>query len=125
MFNTNNLAYCASFIDGEGYIEWTNRPKKNGLGQVYDTHVYRLELCNTDHQIIRGLWNDFGKQGSLFNIKPRITDKGTKTKPQLVWHISYRKFYRLLQLVMPFMRQKEKIGKAKKIIKWVEDNIKI
>ena len=22
-FDTNKLAYCASFMDGEGYIEWT------------------------------------------------------------------------------------------------------
>ena len=124
MFNLTNLAYCASFIDAEGYIEWAIRPKKNGLGKTYSTHIYRLEVCNTDKEIIEGLWNEFGRQGSLFQRKPRITDTGKKTKPQLEWNISNRKFYRLLQLVKPFMRHKEKLKKASEIVEWVENNMK-
>jgi len=124
MFNIEKLSYCASFIDGEGHIEWSVRPKKNGLGKVYDTHVYRMEVCNTDKEIIKGLWNDFGQQGSLFNKKSKITEKGAISKPQLVWQIQYRKFYRLLQLIYPFMRHKEKIEKVRKIIEWVENNLK-
>jgi hypothetical protein len=121
MFNVVNLSYCASFIDAEGHIEFLIRPKKNGLGKIYNTHIYRMEVCNTDKEIIKGLWKDFGKQGSLFNRKPRITEKGTLTKPQLVWNISHRKFYRLLQLIYPFMRHKEKIKKTREILKWVRE----
>tara|TARA_B100001996_G_C18466270_1_gene518127 strand:+ start:175 stop:543 length:369 start_codon:yes stop_codon:yes gene_type:complete len=120
MFNQATLSYCASFIDGEGYIEWCVRPKKNGKGKIYNTHIYRLELCNTDQDLIKSIHKDFGEEGTLNYVKPRITDKGTWTKPQLVWHISYRKFYRLLRLVLPFMRQKDKVDKAQAIVEWVE-----
>tara|TARA_R100000781_G_scaffold2222_1_gene3643 strand:- start:95 stop:463 length:369 start_codon:yes stop_codon:yes gene_type:complete len=120
MFNQATLAYCAAFIDGEGYIESVIKPKKNGAGKTYDTHTYRLELCNTDLDLIKDIHKDFGEEGTLFYIKPRTTDKGTRTKPQLRWLISHRKFYRLLRLVLPFMRQKDKVDKAQAIMEWVE-----
>ena len=52
-FDTNKLAYCASFMDGEGYIEWTIREKKNGKGKNHRTHIYRMEICNTDKDYIK------------------------------------------------------------------------
>ena len=42
-----DLAYAAAFIDGEGYIEYTRRPKKNRYGKVYNTISIRMEICNT------------------------------------------------------------------------------
>ena len=117
LFDLPKLAYCASFMDGEGYIEWTVREKKNGMGKKHLTHVYRMEICNTDIDLIQSLHDDFGQQGSLFKVKPRTE----KHQPQLRWGMSHQKLYRLLKLITPFMREKRKINKAKEIIKWVEN----
>jgi len=116
-FDTNKLAYCASFMDGEGYIEWTIREKKNGKGKKHLTHIYRMEICNTDKDLIKSLYNDFGQEGFLFEVKPR----SKKHQEQLRWGMSHKKLYRLLKLILPFMREKRKINKAKEIIKWVEN----
>tara|TARA_Y100000114_G_scaffold109859_1_gene103433 strand:- start:53 stop:433 length:381 start_codon:yes stop_codon:yes gene_type:complete len=117
LFDLEKIIYCASFVDGEGYIEWACRPKKNGLGKIHDTHVYRMEVCNTDKDIIKDMYKWFGEQGTLFEVKP----KTKKHLPQLRWIIGYNKFYRLLRLISPYMRQKEKLKKIKEIVKWKEN----
>ena len=99
-FDTNKLAYCASFMDGEGYIEWTIREKKNGKGKKHLTHIYRMEICNTDKDLIKSLYNDFGQEGSLFEVKPR----SKKHQQQLRWGMSHRKLYRLLKPIKSLLR---------------------
>ena len=76
-----------------------------------------MEISNTDKDLIKSLYDDFGQQGSLFEIKPR----SKKHQEQLRWGMPHRKLYRLLKLILPFMREKNKIYKAKEIIKWVEN----
>ena len=114
LFDLTKLAYCASFMDGEGYIEWTVRKKKNGQGKTYCTHIARMEISNTDIDLMKSLYNDFGQEGSLYKVKPRTKNHQT----QLRWGMSHRKFYRLLKLIVPFMREKRKINKAKEILEW-------
>ena len=57
--------------------------------------------------LIKSLYNDFGQEGSLFEVKPR----SKKHQQQLRWGMSHRKLYRLLKLILPFMREKRKINK--------------
>jgi hypothetical protein len=113
------LAYAAAFIDGEGYIEYTRRPKKNGLGKVYNTICIRIEVCNTDHGIIRWLRDTF-KQGYLVKIKPRKTKTGM-SRPVLRWQLTHNKVYEVLKQVFPYMKEKNKKEKARKILEFYEN----
>ena len=114
--NEIDLAYAAAFIDGEGYIEYTRRPKKNGLGKVYNTICIRIEVCNTDHDIIRWLRDMFG-QGYLVKIKPRKTKTGV-TRPMLRWQLTHSKAHNVLKQVFPYMKEKNKKEKARKILEF-------
>ena len=114
--NEIDLAYAAAFIDGEGYIEYTRRPKKNGLGKVYNTICIRIEVCNTDHDIIRWL-RDMFDQGYLVKIKPRKTKTGV-TRPMLRWQLTHSKAHNVLKQVFPYMKEKNKKEKARKILEF-------
>ena len=114
-----DLAYAAAFIDGEGYIEYTRRPKKNGLGKVYNTICIRIEVCNTDHDIIRWLRDTF-KQGYLVKIKQRKTKIGNLSRPVLRWQLTHNKVYEVLKQIFPYMKEKKKKEKARQILKYYE-----
>ena len=116
--NETDLAYAAAFIDGEGYIEYTRRPKKNGDGKVYNTICIRIEVCNTDHDIIRWL-RDMFDEGFLVKIKPRKTKTGV-TRPMLRWQLTHSKAHNVLKQVFPYMKEKNKKEKARKIFKYYE-----
>ncbi len=116
--NEIDLAYAAAFIDGEGYIEYTRRPKKNGLGKIYNRICIRIEVCNTDHDIIRWLRNMFD-QGYLVKIKPRKTKTGV-TRPMLRWQLTHGKAHNVLKQIFPYMKEKNKKEKARKILKYYE-----
>ena len=55
MTRREKLIWAASFIDGEGYIEYKRIPKKNGRGVIYPTIVIKIEVCNTDFAPIKFL----------------------------------------------------------------------
>ena len=114
-----DLAYAAAFIDGEGYIEYTRRPKKNGLGKVYNTICIRIEVCNTDHDIVRWLRDTF-KGGYLVKIKPRKTKTGM-SRPVLRWQLTHNKVYEVLKQIFPYMKEKNKKEKARQILKFYEE----
>ena len=42
------------------------------------------------------------------------------SKPQLRWQTSHRQSYQVLKKILPFMREKNKIKKAKEVIKFYE-----
>ena len=75
-----NLIYFASFIDAEGYIEYAVRPKKNQKGKIYNSHFVKIEVTNTDFDIIYSM-KEFFKDGYTYICKPRKTAKGRDTKP--------------------------------------------
>ena len=117
--NETDLAYAAAFIDGEGYIECTRRPKKNRYGKVYNTISIRMEICNTDHGIIHWLRDTFD-QGYLVNIKPRQVKNGM-SQPQLRWQLTHNKVHNVLKQIFPYMKEQSKIERAKKIFKYYAD----
>ena len=75
-----NLIYFASFIDAEGYVEYTVRPKKNQKGKIYNSHFVKIEVTNTDFDIIYSM-KEFFKDGYTYICKPRKTAKGRDTRP--------------------------------------------
>ena len=58
--------------------------------------------------------------GVILKIKPRKTVAGNMSKPQLRWQTSHRQSYQVLKKILPFMREKNKIKKAKEVIKFYE-----
>ena len=115
-----NLIYFASFIDAEGYIEYAVRPKKNQKGKIYNSHFVKIEVTNTDFDIIYSM-KEFFKDGYTYICKPRKTAKGRDTKPIVRYIVQYFQAYKILKKVLPYMRQKEKIDKVGKIIWWYEN----
>ena len=115
-----NLIYFASFIDAEGYIEYNVRPKKNQRGKIYNSHFVKIEVTNTDFDIIYSM-KEFFKDGYTYICKPRKTAKGRDTKPIIRYIVQYFQAYKILKKVLPYMRQKEKLDKVGKIIWWYEN----
>ena len=115
-----NLIYFASFIDAEGYIEYAVRPKKNQKGKIYNSHFVKIEVTNTDFDIIYSM-KEFFKDGYTYICKPRKTAKGRDTKPIIRYIVQYFQAYKILKKVLPYMRQKEKLDKVNKIIWWYEN----
>ena len=115
-----NLIYFASFIDAEGYIEYAVRPKKNQRGKIYNSHFVKIEVTNTDFDIIYSM-KEFFKDGYTYICKPRKTAKGRDTRPIIRYIVQYFQAYKILKKVLPYMRQKEKLDKVNKIIWWYEN----
>ena len=115
-----NLIYFASFIDAEGYIEYAVRPKKNQKGKIYNSHIVKIEVTNTDFDIIYSM-KEFFKDGYTYICKPRKTAKGRDTRPIIRYIVQYFQAYKILKKVLPYMRQKEKLDKINKIIWWYEN----
>ena len=115
-----NLIYFASFIDAEGYIEYAVRPKKNQKGKIYNSHIVKVEVTNTDFDIIYSM-KEFFKDGYTYICKPRKTAKGRDTRPIIRYIVQYFQAYKILKKVLPYMRQKEKLDKVGKIIWWHEN----
>ena len=115
-----NLIYFASFIDAEGYVEYTVRPKKNQRGKIYNSHFVKIEVTNTDFDIIYSM-KEFFKDGYTYICKPRKTAKGRDTRPIIRYIVQYFQAYKILKKVLPYMRQKEKLDKINKIIWWYEN----
>ena len=115
-----NLIYFASFIDAEGYVEYAVRPKKNQRGKIYNSHIVKIEVTNTDFDIIYSM-KEFFKDGYTYICKPRKTAKGRDTKPIIRYIVQYFQAYKILKKVLPYMRQKEKLDKVNKIIWWYEN----
>ena len=115
-----NLIYFASFIDAEGYIEYAVRPKKNQKGKIYNSHFVKIEVTNTDFDIIYSM-KEFFKDGYTYICKPRKTAKGRDTRPIIRYIVQYFQAYKVLKKILPYMRQKEKLDKVNKIIWWYEN----
>ena len=115
-----NLIYFASFIDAEGYIEYAVRPKKNQRGKIYNSHFVKIEVTNTDFDIIYSM-KEFFKDGYTYICKPRKTAKGRDTRPIIRYIVQYFQAYKILKKILRYMRQKEKLDKVGKIIWWYEN----
>lgn len=115
-----NKSYLAGLVDGEGYIGigkcWKYNPKQK---KKYWSTAIRMEVCNTDFGLVQDCY-DFFKIGTIIDIKPRITAKGTTTKPQKRWNLTHRQAYIVCKELLPYLRNKDKLAKAKAIIKHYE-----
>tara|TARA_R100001530_G_scaffold127_1_gene249 strand:+ start:31 stop:399 length:369 start_codon:yes stop_codon:yes gene_type:complete len=108
-----NISYIAGLFDGEGCITTSKIMKYNPtMKKRYPCTTIRMELCNTDFGLVK-LCQAYFQEGNMYNIKPR--KKGYK--PQLRWQLSHRQVERVLKKLLPYLHNKEKIKKAKEVLR--------
>ena len=88
-----NLSYIAGLFDGEGCITTSKIMKYNPM-------MKKRYPCT----------------GHVCDIAPR--KKGYK--PQKRWQLTHRQVYRVLKKLLPYLRNKDKIKKAKLVMKYYE-----
>tara|TARA_R100001163_G_C4922788_1_gene102247 strand:+ start:174 stop:536 length:363 start_codon:yes stop_codon:yes gene_type:complete len=112
-----NIQYIAGFFDGEGCITFSKIMKYNPkMKRRYPCTTIRMEATNTDFKIIKDVFNFF-KIGHLIPIKPR--KKGYKK--QLRWQLTHRQAEKVIRRLLPFMRERNKIKQAKKVLKYYDE----
>jgi intein-encoded DNA endonuclease-like protein len=111
-----DIRYIAGFFDAEGCIVMGKTMKFNPRQQKrYLCTTIRMETVNTDFGIIKDIHKYF-KIGHLINIKPR--KKGYKK--QLRWQLTHRQAEKVIKKLLPHMREKNKIKKARDVLKYYE-----
>jgi hypothetical protein len=110
------IVYTAGLFDGEGCIVITRGPKKNGRGKIYNCVAIRMEICNTDHDLIKWI-KKIWDEGHICKIPPRKVKHGM-SKPQLRWQLTHRQAHRVLKHIMPYMREQNKLAKANEVIEY-------
>ena len=98
------IKWASGFVDGEGYLQYKQEPYKR----------IRMEVCNTDFAPIEILQEIFG--GKVYYRKPRVSAKGTITKPQKMWVILNEECYEACKSLLPFLITKKKKDIAKQIV---------
>jgi hypothetical protein len=115
-----NLAYAGGLFDGEGCIVMGKTMKFNPvMKKYYNCTTIRMEVCNTDFGLIHWLY-DFFKEGHIIDLPPRKVKHGM-SKPQKRWQLTHQQAYRVLKKLLPYMKEQNKIGKAKKVINYYEE----
>ena len=116
---TTELHYWAGFIDGEGSLKLYIRPKKNSRGKIYDCYVPRLEVTNTDIDVIEQMKNFFNR-GHIYKDKIRTTEIGNTCKPIARWTVSYQDLYHVLKEINNCFKCKAKKNVSEQIIHYYE-----
>ena len=110
------IVYTAGLFDGEGCIVIPRGPKKNGRGRIYNCVAIRMEICNTDHDLIKWI-KKIWDEGHICKIPPRKVKHGM-SKSQLRRQLTHRQAHRVLKQIMPYMREKNKLAKANEVIEY-------
>ena len=112
-----DIRYIAGFFDGEGCITFSQIMKYNPMMKKrYPCTTIRMEATNTDFKIMRDVFSYF-KIGHLIKIKPR--KKGYKK--QLRWQLTHRQAQKVIKRLLPYMREKNKVKQAIKVLKYYEE----
>jgi hypothetical protein len=114
-----DVIYSSGFIDGEGYVEYKTRLKKNGRGKIYPCKSIRIEVCNTDFTPVLALLTTFNC-GSITYPKRRKKVDGNLGKQQIKWTVSTRNAYKVGKLILPFLKTEQRIRDIKNIISYYE-----
>ena len=106
------IKWASGFVDGEGYIQHQLSPYKRT----------KIEVCNTDFKPIELLQEIFG--GKVYHRKPRLTAKGTLSKPQKMWVVLNEECYKVCKSLLPFLNTTKRINVAREIINHYEQKSK-
>lgn len=101
-YNSEDLAYFAGFVDGEGHIGMS-RWKRN---KSY-SYTPRFQIAHTDFSVLDWIMDKFG--GNIGKGTEAGTEnKGIKcTKDQRVWSLPKGELEKLLPDLMPYLKVKK------------------
>ncbi len=120
MNNLNQeLIYSTAFIDAEGHIEFKTRLKKNGRGKIYPCKSIRVEVTNTDFKPVEDLHTTFDC-GSISYPKRRFKKNGQLGKQQIKWNASHRDCYKVIKMILPFLKTQQRIDVSNEIVNYYE-----
>ena len=112
-----DIRYIAGFFDGEGCITFSKIMKYNPtMKRRYPCTTIRMEATNTDFKIIKDVFGYFNI-GHVIPIKPR--KKGYKK--QLRSQLTHRQAEKVIRRLLPYMREKNKIKQAKKVLQYYDE----
>ena len=96
--------WCACLLEGEGWIVCKRAPRKNGRGVWSLCNIIKIEINSSDFAYIKRveLFHP-NPQRKLLLKKPRLTEKGTMTKPQLRYTLNGKEVYKFIKKIFPFM----------------------
>jgi hypothetical protein len=97
MNHSENLAYLAGIIDGEGsLLLWMNK-SSNERGQFN----LRVNVTSTDKCLIDWIFNNFG--GSIYECNSPSRKSQPNWKKQYVWQINRPEMLEFLKKIYPFL----------------------
>ena len=107
MSRTHELAWCAGFFDGEGYISISKRKQKS-KGRLYTGHYLRIGINHVRPEPLIKVHNLLG--GSLrFDTNSDLhCSDGYKRQKRYCWVASTQEAGRILKELMPFFINKNK-----------------
>ncbi len=101
MTNKETLAYAAGLIDGEGSVVLHRSGRWRCPG---------LSVTSTSIELLEWLQNEFGGGVSSKN------EKRPKHSPAWQWRLSGPATMKLLPLLIPYLKEKKKLARARHII---------
>ena len=113
------LIYSTAFIDAEGHIEFKTRNKKNGRGKIYPCKSIRVEVTNTDFKPVKDMIETFGC-GFISYPKRRYKKNGELGKQQIKWGASHRDCYKVIKMILPFLKTQQRIDVSNEIVNYYE-----
>jgi len=119
-----DVRLSARFMDGESCIGFYEGWHKNGRGKSYYTQWGQIQVCGTDFAPIKELQRVFKKYydvGAVYPRKPRLTEKGKWTKPQLMFQVQGRKVAVICKAILPYLLTTQRIETSKKIIEYYNE----
>ena len=117
IMSSEEAAYVAGIIDGEGYLEfgWRKRIRRERKGSpTYDTLTVRLEVPQVDGRLIDYLIKTTAEGARDMKHYPTKENR----QDQHRWRVGFHGVYRILKQVYPFLIVKQK--KAKEIIDYYD-----
>lgn len=105
MSRAHNLAWCAGFFDGEGFVT-IQRRKSTVNGKVYEGHYLRIGV---NHVAIEPLEELQRVLGGTIKQQLEHTVIGNR-KQRHSWHMSTKDAAQALLYLMPYLRNKNKVA---------------
>jgi len=107
MATETELAYIAGLFDGEGCIHIEKRHPSLKQRTVNPQYILQIAITNGDILALQWIQGELGCKLKLQN--PKLIREGYK--PTWKWYASAKEAYRVLIILLPFLRIKDKEAK--------------
>lgn len=109
MSRAHELAWCAGFFDGEGWITIQRRNSKVN-GNTYEGHYLRIGINHVAPEPLQFLQSVLGGVFKYDISSEKQQADGCKRKPRYKWHASTSEAAEIIKQLLPYMRNKNKVA---------------